>query len=190
MNYILYFFIFSFFGWCLETAWASFAARRYVSKQTLLKSPLCPVYGTGAIALLAAIEPVSDSYLLIFCGGFFVTSCIEYLTSLYYERFFGVTWWDYSRVGGNLNGRVCVRLSLIWGIISILFFKVLFPLARYLVSTESGYFKLVLSILLTSFFIADYRRTLIEVKKYSKGEKSAADGKFAALKPISERKYF
>ena len=188
MDYILYFFIFSFFGWCLETAWASFAARKYVSKQTLLKSPLCPVYGTGAIALIAAVEPVSDSYLLVFCGGFFVTSCVEYLTSLYYERFFGVMWWDYSRVRGNLNGRVCVRLSLIWGVISIVFFKALFPLAHSLVRGESEYFKLILSILLTSFFAADYRQTLIEVKKYSKGEKSAADGKFAALKTAAERK--
>lgn len=184
MNYILYFFVFSFFGWCIETAWASFCSHRFISKQTLLKSPLCPVYGNGAIAMIAVLMPVSDSILLTFCGGFFIASCVEYLTSLYYEHFFGISWWDYSQNAANIHGRVCAKLSLIWGIISVIFFRFLFPPVKLLAENSSGYLKLIISILLLTFFITDYKNTLSEIKKYVNGEISTAENRFAALKII------
>jgi uncharacterized membrane protein len=185
MDYILYFFIFSFFGWILETVYASFLQGRFVSKQTLLKSPLCPVYGIGAVAFILTLRPVSASWILVFCGGFFVASSVEYLIALYYEHFFGVMWWDYRYNKGNLNGKVCAGLSLIWGFIAIAFFKFIFPAAQIGVAALSPYSKILVSICLTAFFIKDYSDTLKEIKKYSKDEPSLADGKFAALKKIN-----
>ena len=185
MDYILYFFLFSFFGWVLETVYAAFVYKRFVSKQTLLKSPLCPIYGIGALALMIALKPVSDSYILLFCGGFFIASSVEYLIAVYYEHYYNVMWWDYGAERGNLGGKVCVFNSIVWGIMTIVFFKVLLPLSERLIASVDGFSKALLCVLSVSFFMTDYRDTMLELKKYSKKEKSAADGKFVALKRIN-----
>ena len=185
MDYILYFFLFSFFGWILETVYASFIYKKYVSKQTLLKSPLCPVYGLGAVALMITLKPVSSSYVLLFCGGFFVASSVEYLIAAYYEHFFKVKWWDYTNDKGNLDGKVCVHLSVIWGLITIFFFKVLLPPAEMLIASLDNYSKILISVFLLFFFAEDYKNTMKEIKKFTKKEKSLADGKFVALKRIN-----
>lgn len=187
MDYILYFFLFSFCGWILETVYASVLKRKFVSKQTLLRLPICPVYGIGAVAMLLTLKPVAESWLLVFCGGFFVASSVEYLIALYYEHFFGVAWWDYRYNRGNLNGKVCVGLSLVWGVIAIAFFELIYPAAEALISGLSIYLKTLLSILLTLFFAADYRGTLNEVKKYADGGESVAGEKFPALRKTGSR---
>lgn len=185
MDYILYFFLFSFFGWIMETVYAAFSYKKFVSKQTLLKSPLCPVYGIGGLVLMLTLTPIKDSFVLIFCGGFFAASGVEYLVAAYYEYFFGVTWWDYSSDAGNVGGKVCVFNSLIWGIVSIAFLKFVVPFSETLVKSIDVYSKAVMSVLLVSFFLKDYKNTMKELKKYAAYEKSEADGKFAALKRIS-----
>ncbi len=185
MNIIFLFFLFSFFGWVLETVYASFIFKKYTSKKTLLTLPLCPVYGLGGIALMLTLYPVRESWLLVFCGGFFVASSVEYLVAIFYEHFFGVSWWDYGKNFGNLNGKVCIRLSLLWGIIAIFFFEFVLPWSENLISYMGEYQKALWSVLLILFFITDYRNTLKEIKKYSKGIPSGADNKFAALRRIN-----
>lgn len=182
MDYILYFFLFSFMGWILETVYASVKNRKYISKQTLLNLPMCPVYGVGAVAMIITLTPVRESLILVFCGGFFVASCTEYLVALFYEHYFGVTWWDYSNNIGNLNGKVCVKMSVLWGIIAIVFFKFILPFPQMMIMNMGEYLKSVLSVLLIFVFLSDYKRTLTEVKKYADNEKSLAEGKFYQLK--------
>ena len=184
MDYILYFFLFSFFGCLLEDLYAVYVYRKFVSKQTLLKSPLCPVYGVGAIIMLLTLAPVKSSPVLLFCGGFFAMSSVEYLSAVFYEHFYGVKWWDYSEEKGNFNGKVCIKLSLLWGFMAIAFFYGIYPFAQKIIDGIDTYTKMVLSVLLVSFFVRDYKNTLKEIKKYSKAEKSLADGKFIALKRI------
>lgn len=185
MDYILYFFIFSFLGWVLETVYASVLHRRYISKQTLIRLPMCPVYGLGAVAMIITLRPVSDSWILLFCGGFFVASSVEYLIALYYEHYFSVSWWDYRNDQGNLNGKVCAKLSLIWGIMAIVFFEIIFPFTEQLVLQTSSYLKLLLCVFLILYFYRDYRDTLREIKKFSGGEPSLAKGKFFCLKTLN-----
>lgn len=185
MDYILYFFLFSFFGWILESIYALFVYKKFVSKQTLLKSPLCPIYGVGALVLIAALTPVKKSALLVFCGGFLTMSAVEYLVAVYYEHLYGVKWWDYTDVWGNFNGKVCVKLSLFWGVASVLFFKFLLPFAQMLVGKIDWYTKLISVVLCLFLFLRDYKNTLREIKKYSMKEKSLADDRFVSLKRIN-----
>ena len=184
MNYILYFFFFSFAGWILETVYASVRFRKYISKQTLLRLPLCPIYGIGAVAMIITLYPVRNSVLLTFCGGFFVASCVEYLVALFYERYFRVSWWDYHGNIGNFDGKVCVKMSIIWGVIAIVFFRSILPLVDVVLNKMSSYLKLITSVWLLIVFFADYKSTLQEIRKYADNKKSLAEGKFWALKII------
>jgi uncharacterized membrane protein len=40
---------------------------------------------------------------------------VEYGVHWFYDAFLGVRFWDYSKVFGNLRGRICLPFSLIWG---------------------------------------------------------------------------
>ena len=40
---------------------------------------------------------------------------VEYAVHWAYDTFLDVRFWDYSRVFGNLRGRICLPFSLIWG---------------------------------------------------------------------------
>ncbi len=47
-NIILYFFIYSFIGWCLETIYAFLVLGHFVNRGFLI-GPICPIYGFGAV---------------------------------------------------------------------------------------------------------------------------------------------
>ena len=94
--WLWYFWIYSFLGWLVELAFAAASRSEEKRRRCLLFLPLCPVYGLGMLAVLV-------------CTG------VEYLVHLFYEQVFGVRFWDYSGVPGNLRGRVCLPFSLAWG---------------------------------------------------------------------------
>lgn len=182
---ILRFFLFSFFGWVLESVYAAFKYKKFVSKQTLLKYPLCPIYGLGCLALEFLSEPAADSYALLFCGGFFAASAVEYLVGAYYEHFFKVKWWDYTTSAGNVGGKVCVFNSIAWGFLAIVFVKALLPFSDRLISSADTGLKLMTVSVAVPLFLKDYRDTAREIKKFAANEKSEAEGKFIALKRIN-----
>ena len=51
--------------------------------------------------------------------GILIGSIVEYLVSWIGEMIFQVKWWDYSSMPFNINGRICIIFSIIWGILAI-----------------------------------------------------------------------
>ena len=45
-----------------------------------------------------------------------LTSALEYFTSWFMEAVFHMRWWDYSRKKIQLNGRICLQNSLLFGL--------------------------------------------------------------------------
>lgn len=62
-----YFMIYSFLGWAMESTYVSINAKKWVNRG-FINGPFCPIYGTGALLILLALKPVSDSILLLFLG--------------------------------------------------------------------------------------------------------------------------
>ena len=56
---ILYFFIYAFIGWCLETIYALMVFGYFV-KRGFLFGPICPIYGFGAVLLITMLEKVKN----------------------------------------------------------------------------------------------------------------------------------
>jgi len=107
-----YFWIYSFLGWLTELAFAAATRSEDRRRRCLLFSPLCPVYGLG---MLAALALPSMSWAGWAVWGGLAATAAEYACHWCGERFLGVRFWDYSRVPGNLRGRVCLPFSLAWG---------------------------------------------------------------------------
>ncbi len=131
MDYIcllfLYFLLYSILGWICETVYCSIGKRRFVNRG-FLNGPLCPVYGFGAMAVIGLLLPVANYPILVFVAGMAVTSGLEYFTGYLLETLFGLKLWDYSKRRFQLHGRICLRNSLLFGMLSLFLVKFLHPL--------------------------------------------------------------
>lgn len=123
---VLYFFVYSFLGWLLETIYALFVLGTFV-KRGFLYGPLCPIYGFGAILLIVILNKTKGKKTLEFFVSMIVFSAFEYIVSFIFEKVFGLRWWDYSNDFLNINGRISIAYSVAWGVIGLLFNEKLHP---------------------------------------------------------------
>lgn len=121
------FFIYSFLGWCLEVSLAAFKRRHFVNKG-FLNAPFCMIYGTAAVAFALFLPELTDRPFFLFAGGMLIASFLEYWSGRAMEWIFHRKWWDYSEYRMNLDGYVCLRFSIIWGISAVLMMKLVNPL--------------------------------------------------------------
>lgn len=112
------FLVYSFLGFLLEVIYARVTGGQR-DRKCFLVLPLCPVYGLGACAILSLPAGVVQSPILLFLLGGLTATAAEYFTALLYEHGFGISFWDYRDLPGNLQGRVCLPFSLVWGILSL-----------------------------------------------------------------------
>ena len=78
-------------------------------------------------SVLWVLEPLKENFLLLFLGSVVLTSLLEWLTGFVLERLFHQRWWDYSQEPFNLNGYICLRFSIAWGLACLFVVKLLQP---------------------------------------------------------------
>ena len=115
----LAFLCYSVLGWVCETIWCSIGSRKFVNRG-FLNGPVCPIYGVGALLVLYLLRPYTENPFTVFLAGIVLTSTLEYLTGVLLEQLFHLRLWDYSHNFCNLNGRVCLRNSLLFGAMAVL----------------------------------------------------------------------
>ena len=125
-NYMLYFFIYSFLGWVCESIYCSCLQKKIINRG-FLNGPVCPVYGVGALIIITGCWSYRDSMIAVFISGMVLTSLLEYITSDILEKLFHAKWWDYSNHKCNINGRVCLLNSTMFGFMSVFVIEFLHP---------------------------------------------------------------
>lgn len=165
---IFYLFIFySFLGWITETTFVSINRKQFVN-MGFLDGPFSPIYGSGALAVILLVFPFHYNFLLFFIVSIIITSIIEYATSLFFEKFFNITWWDYSNKSFNLQGRICLEYSFYWGILSALVLTFIHPRIIPFINFLSEYIGLIGIVIFAIYFIIDATDTLknlLQLKK-------------------------
>lgn len=162
IKYILLFFFYSAAGWCLETTYCSIGEKRFINRG-FLTGPLCPIYGTAALVLIILIyNPFKDNVLVVFLLGIVLCDIVEFFTSLIMEKLFAARWWDYTYELFNLSGRICLKHSLYWGVISIAFVKVIHPAVDNLYSKINGDYIIYILIGVLAVFTADVINAVIK----------------------------
>ncbi len=156
---IIYFILFSFVGWLCETVFCSIAEKKFVYRG-FLNGPICAVYGFGGLIVVYLLAPFRENILLLFLMGMFATTVLEYLTSYVLELVFQTRWWDYSERKFNLNGRVCLQFSLMFGVLAVLGVNLLYPLATHLITMIPIAGKPSIALILASIFLADFVLTV------------------------------
>lgn len=123
---ILYFFIFAFLGWVLESLYSIYELGHF-TKRGFLYGPICPIYGYGAIMLITFLNKYKNNSFKLFFYSIIIFSAFEYLVSFVLDALFAAQWWDYTNDFFNLNGRISIFYSFAWGIIAILFINHIYP---------------------------------------------------------------
>ena len=115
---MLFFYIYCFFGWIIESTWVSLHQKRLVNRG-FLRGPFIPIYGCGAMTLVLVGTPLIKWPVAVFFGGMISASILEYVTGAAMEAIFKVRYWDYSDKPINLNGHICLFTSVCWGGLSL-----------------------------------------------------------------------
>lgn len=162
MNYFIsvyelgfYFFIYSFLGWMLESLLNTLRQKTFVNRGFLV-GPYCPIYGVGMCSLYLLCFPIRTQLPIIFFSGMLFATLLEYLTGLFMEKLFHARWWDYSRFKYNVHGYICLHISLIWGILAVIFIGYIHPIIIHLVTLISTQISIFLLDILCLLFIIDF----------------------------------
>ena len=70
---------------------------------------------------------LKENLIFLFIGGMIVTSFVEYITGRLMEKILHKKWWDYSDQKFHLDGYICLRVSALWGVCSVLMIYFLNP---------------------------------------------------------------
>ncbi|MBQ3136108.1 MAG: hypothetical protein IJB74_01365 [Clostridia bacterium] len=154
-KYILLFFFYSAAGWCLESLYCSIGEKRFINRG-FLTGPMCPIYGTAALVLIILIyNPFRDNALAVFVLGIILCDIVEYITSYVMEKLFSARWWDYTYEFLNIGGRICLKHTLYWGVISIIFVKTIHPAVDNLYNKIEGSYLNIILVLVLLIFVID-----------------------------------
>ncbi len=163
IEWMLFFYIYCFLGWCVESAIVSYRQRRWINRG-YLTIPMLPLYGTGAITVLLISLPVRNSVILVYFFGMIAATILEYVTGWVMESILKVKYWDYTGKFGNIKGRICLESSLFWGVLSIFMTYVLHkPIARFVTALPTFLLNesvLVITVIFTVDFILSTKKAL------------------------------
>lgn len=159
MNILMDFVFFSIIGFISEVIYCSLNKRK---SGKALYGPWCPLYGLGGLLIISVVSDVPENMFIIYLVSVLVASFTEYLVSVILEMIFDMKWWDYSFKKFNLNGRICLENSLLFGVLGILIFYFYLPLKVYMISIcDPLLLKIIVYLLFTAMCI-DGVITIIE----------------------------
>lgn len=131
-----YFLTYAFLGWCMEVVFCSITEGHVVNRG-FLNGPVCPIYGFGMLGILLLLRPllaVNDlaHNVALYVCGMVLASAVEYLVGWGMLKLFHARWWDYRDKKFNLNGFICLSISLCWGLGTLVACRILHPLVHTL----------------------------------------------------------
>jgi len=117
--YFLLFISYSVLGWLMEVICKLIESKKFVNRGFLI-GPYCPIYGCGALLITFLLQHYVGDALALFMFAVVICSILEYLTSYVMEKIFKARWWDYSERKFNINGRICLKTMLPFGILGVI----------------------------------------------------------------------
>ncbi|MCM2338890.1 MAG: putative ABC transporter permease [Burkholderiales bacterium] len=123
LQIVLNFFIGLFVGFILEFVYRSIEHKKLI-KPKLIDAQMYALIGTF-LAIISFLE-IALIYRLILI--FIVPTLVEFLTGYLDLKIKKVRLWDYSHEKFNFMGLICLRFSLYWFLISLIYYHFILPL--------------------------------------------------------------
>ncbi len=127
--------------------------------------PWINIYAIGAVFIFFLLYKKRKHPLLVFFASMLITGILEYIGGwMLYEFQDGLRCWDYNSEilnFGNINGFVCLRSVLFFGLSSLLLIYLIVPFCFYLAKKINKKTFLIITIGLCSIFLFDELYNLI-----------------------------
>ena len=167
-TFIAAFFIYSILGYLCEVAYCSIPQHRFVNRG-FLYGPYLPIYGFGAAIVTVIISPLRPYPPAVFLLSMIMTSCLEYFSSWLLERLFSVKLWDYSKHRVNINGRVCLLNSTLFGILGLVLEYLIDPPVMKLLSAVPAAVMHYAAVVIVAVMSADTALSVMKMKAFREG---------------------
>ncbi|MCK5761294.1 MAG: hypothetical protein KAH16_00190 [Candidatus Izimaplasma sp.] len=161
LQLLFLFMIYVVVGWLWETPYVSLNQKKYINRG-FLRGPYIPIYGFACLTIILSMdifETSNNNSLSIIIIQILYISLIsavwEYLTSWGLEKLFKTRWWDYSNRKFNLNGRVALDYTILFGVSGYLLWRFVNPIFESIYSSITPNILLVFVILFYTFFLID-----------------------------------
>lgn len=126
--------------------------------------PWINIYAIGAVMIFFLTYRKRKNPLYVFLVSMISTGILEYIGGWFMEHIMNTKCWDYTSEilsFGNINGYVCLRSVLIFGISSLLLIYIIVPLCFFLAKRMKKKHFLILSYTLCAIFLFDELYNLI-----------------------------
>ena len=151
------------FGFIYEEIFYRFDLGEWVKRGTTF-GPWIPIYGFGGLIILGLTFKFRKKPLLVFLFATIASGVLELVTGWVCLTFFHVRLWDYNEEilnWGNINGFVCARSVLFFGIAGVFLQFVVIPVFEKLEKKMPKKAWLILCYVPAAIFALDIIASLI-----------------------------
>ena len=152
----------------IETIYCWAVGGTWMSRSSVLYGPFSIVWGIGAVVLTIVLSRFAhkpDRY--IFLIGALIGGVYEYGCSLFTEVFLGTVFWDYSWMPFNIGGRTNLLYMGFWGILSVVWIKVIYPKMSHLIEKLPALQGKVITWILVAFMICNALISAMAMVRYT-----------------------
>ena len=132
--------------------------------------PWINIYAIGAILIIILTFKKRKNPLYVFIVSVISTGILEYIGGWILDNLMNIRCWDYTQEilsFGNINGYVCIRSVLIFGIFSLILMYVVLPLCFNIAKKMKKKHFLILSYTLCAIFLIDEIYNLVFTRIFS-----------------------
>lgn len=166
----------SLIGLLLEGFWCLVKHGHWESHVNFIWEPLCGIYGVGAVGCyLGAIFLKTNSLLVKFFTFAFIGTAVELAAGLLLEYGLHMRAWDYSGTFMNIKGHINLKMTILWGILGIIFSSLL-PIIERIFEKMQGAGWRIASIGLSVLLVADIIATSMCLIRWSNRHLGASAG--------------
>lgn len=163
IKYILYFFIYLFLGWIVESIGCFIVSKRIINRG-FLNGLICFVYGFGVVIVILLLGRFNN-VVIVFLLGMILIMILEYFIGFILEILFYVKWWDYFDRKFNIKGRVCLKNVIYFGVMFVLIIRFIYLFIKYFVSIILYRILILMVIIIIFWIIFDLIVIIIIFKK-------------------------
>ena len=170
INYPVIFWLFFFgsiLGFVLEGIWQIMKKGQWENHSSTILGPFCIIYGIAAVLLYIMSKHLGKRKVLVLFAVFAVLgSALEFFASIFQEMVFGSISWNYKKQFLNIGGRISLKMTVIWGLLGVMFTKLFYPLFNHMLSRMQGPVWNFICILTTAFMVFNLAVTSIAVLRW------------------------
>lgn len=156
----------SIMGYIIEVTFYFYKRGYFVNRQGVLFGPFNQIYGFGILILLVFLFKFRNKKIItIFIASVIIGTVFEYISHILIENVLGYVTWNYSKFPFNFQGKVCLLVSVVWGIIGTVYIKLLYPLVPKLLNRLNEKFYKIFTWIFMIFMVINLSFSTLAIER-------------------------